>query len=386
MITIINNRHPLSPSLLPINLKGRLEGALLFYKILPNLTSRNFKMKKVILGFSGGIDSFYTAYILKESGYNVLPVFLKLLPNSHVEKAKKSAELLNLPLKVVDLQKEFRKEVIDYFISYYKKGLTPNPCAVCNQKIKLKYLYRLLEETNSNFVSTGHYAKVTYVRKFKRHLIKRGKDRRKEQSYFLALVEQKIFEKLLLPLGDCTKEEVIEKAKELGFPFEGESQDVCFIDSNYVDFLKPYIKEREGKFVLEDGTVVGKHTGFFKFTVGQRRGLGISYRHPLYVLGLRPEENTVVVGPKDRVLKNEIFIWKVNWHIDFQRIREVPLSVQIRYRSKPTRVSSIEYFKNGIYRVKLAAKVEAPAPGQVCAFYTDDLLLGGGEITKEGVG
>jgi len=342
-------------------------------------------LKRVVLGFSGGVDSFYAAYLLKTSGYDVIPVFFKLLPNANVEKASESARALNLNLQIVDLQKEFKKEVIDYFISYYKRGLTPNPCTVCNKEIKIKYLYKLMAEYGADRIATGHYARVVYSEEFGSRLIKRGKDRKKEQSYFLALVEGKFIEKLLLPLGEFTKEEVMKKAEQLGYHFESESQDICFIETNYVDFLKPFIDEKKGYFVLPSGEIVGEHSGYFKFTVGQRRGLGISYKHPLYVLELKPETNTVVVGPKEGVLRDEILIWKTNWHVDFETIKNLSLQVQVRYRSRPVPVDLIEYLKNGIYRVKLAAKVEAPAPGQVCAVYTNDLLLGGGEITREGV-
>jgi len=341
---------------------------------------------KTILGFSGGVDSFFTAYLLKEKGFNVIPVYLKLLPDADTERVRKAGELLNLKVTIIDLTEEFKKEVIDYFISYYSKGLTPNPCAVCNREIKLKYLYKLKEKISADFIATGHYAQVRFSKEFGRNLIYRGVERGKEQSYFLSLVKREIFDSLLLPLGEFTKREVVKQAEELGFPYRGESQDICFIEKDYVEFLKPFIGEKPGVFKLEDGTVLGEHKGFYKYTIGQRRGLGIPYRYPLYVVEIRPEENAVVVGPKESVLKDEVFVWKVNWHVEPEEWGKIPLQVQIRYRAKPVDVHSVEYLKNGIYRVKLAAKVEAPAPGQVCAFYSNDLLLGGGEITKEGAG
>ncbi|WP_457754935.1 tRNA 2-thiouridine(34) synthase MnmA [Thermovibrio ammonificans] len=344
-------------------------------------------MKRVLLGFSGGVDSFYAAHLLLEQGFNVYPVYFKLLPDADTTKPRRSAELLNLKLTVVDLTEEFKKAVIDYFIAYYRKGLTPNPCAVCNREIKLKELYKLARKLKIPYIATGHYARVEKVESFGRKLIKRGVEPGKEQSYFLALVEQRVFENLILPLGNLTKREVIEKAKKLGFPFEGESQDVCFIkEKSYADFLRKFIKPRPGPFKLTTGEVLGKHKGLIYYTVGQRRGLGISYKHPLYVVELRPEENAVIVGPKEAVEKDEITVWKVNWHVPQERLTDLPLLAQVRYRSEPVPVESLHYFKNGIYRVKLAAKVSAPAPGQVCAFYSNDLLLGGGEITREGVG
>ncbi|ADY73883.1 tRNA-specific 2-thiouridylase mnmA [Desulfurobacterium thermolithotrophum DSM 11699] len=344
-------------------------------------------MKKVILGFSGGIDSFYTAYLLKEQRFKVFPVYFKVLPDISTEKAEESASILGLGLTVIDLSDEFRKKVINHFIEYYKKGLTPNPCAICNKDIKLKYLYELSKELKADFISTGHYAKVSYFDKWKKNLILRGKDKRKEQSYFLSLVEKFVFQKLLLPLGNFTKEEVVLRAQELGFPFESESQDICFIEGHYVNFLEKFIKPKPGVFVLIDGTPVGKHKGYYKYTVGQRRGLGISYTKPLYVISIDAKRNRVIVGEKKEIQKDIIYVKNINWHLDYEVVKKFDtIQVQIRYRSKPVEVEKIDYLKNGIFCVKLAAKVDAPAPGQVCAFYSNELLLGGGEITTEGEG
>ncbi|RKQ63155.1 tRNA-specific 2-thiouridylase [Thermovibrio guaymasensis] len=342
--------------------------------------------KRVLLGFSGGVDSFYSAYLLREKSFDVHLIYFKLLKTANPERVRKSAELLKLPLTVIDLSDEFRKAVIDYFIRYYKLGLTPNPCAVCNREIKLKYLYRLMKELSFDFIATGHYARVVYVPEFRRNLISRGVDRRKEQSYFLSLVEREVFDSLLLPLGDFTKEEVVKRAKELGFEYRGESQDICFIPGEYTEFLKRFIKPRPGYFRLRDGTVLGRHKGLFYYTVGQRRGLGIPYKHSLYVLELLPEENAVVVGSKEEILKDEILVWKLNWHVKPEELVGREIEVQIRYRAKPVKVRELKYLNSDFYCVKLAAKVEAPAPGQVCAFYNGDLLIGGGEITREGAG
>jgi tRNA-specific 2-thiouridylase len=342
-------------------------------------------MKKVVLGFSGGVDSFYAAYLLKRQGLTVFPVYFKLLPDASTEKAERSASILGLRLTVIDLCDEFRKRVINYFVEYYRMGLTPNPCAICNKDIKLRYLYKLSEELKADFISTGHYARVKYFHEWKKNLVLRGKDRKKEQSYFLSLVESFVFQKLVLPLGDLTKKEVVEKAKTLGFPFESESQDVCFIEGHYVDFLEKFIRSQPGLFVLPDGTPVGKHKGYYRYTVGQRRGLGISHGKPLYVVSIDAERNWVVVGEKKEIQKDVIYVRNVNWHLDYEDVKKFDnIQVQIRYRSRPVEVEKIDYLKNGIYCVKLATKVEAPAPGQVCAFYSSELLLGGGEITTEG--
>lgn len=342
-------------------------------------------MKKVAVGFSGGVDSFYTAYIWKTQGYVVIPVYFKLFPGDFTEKAERSASVLGLKLTIIDLSNEFKRNVIDYFIEYYKRGLTPNPCIVCNRDIKLKFLYKLSNELKADYISTGHYARVNYVHKWRKRLLSRGKDRKKEQSYFLSLVNNSILQKLVLPLGDFRKEEVIKKAKLLGFPFENESQNVCFIDGSYSRFLEKFIKPKRGLFTLSDGTPLGEHKGYYRYTVGQRRGLGIAYHKPLYVVSIDAERNRVIVGELKDIQKDVIYVKNLNWHLDYENVKKFSnIQAQIRYRSSTVDVERLEYLKNGIYRVKLVANVEAPTPGQVCAFYSGELLLGGGEITLEG--
>ncbi len=337
---------------------------------------------KIILGFSGGIDSFYAAVLLKKD-FEVYPVFLKMFASQKEDKARKLAELLELKLITVDVKEEFKNFVINYFIDYYSRGLTPNPCVICNQKVKMRKLYEVAEEEGIHLIATGHYARVKYFKEFSKKLILRGKDSGKEQSYFLSLIDPEIIDRLVLPLGELKKEEVIKLAKNEGYPFESESQDICFINTTYYDFLKTYLKPKPGNIVLKNGTVVGKHSGIFKFTIGQRKGLGISYREPLYVIRLNPKENTVIVGPREELLKKEILIWKCVWHLPFNLIENFDnIVAQVRYRSNPVPVKRIRYLKKDVYRVELRHKVEAPAPGQVCSVYRDNVLLGGGEITQ----
>jgi len=338
---------------------------------------------KIIVGFSGGVDSFYAALLLKKD-FEVHPVFLKLLSTDKETKAKEAAEIIGLKLSIIDISKEFKETVIKYFIEYYSKGLTPNPCVICNQKIKLKKLYEIAKEMGISLISTGHYAKVDFIKEFSRKLIIRGEDRSKEQSYFLSLIDPKIIQRLILPLGTMKKSKVIELAKSKGYPFKFESQDICFIDTTYYEFLKRYIKTRPGDIVLKDGTVIGKHSGILRYTIGQRKGLGVSYNKPLYVIGINPKENKVIVGFKEDLYKEEIFIWKTVWHVPFHSIRNFDnIHAQIRYRAKPVPVRKIEHLKKDIYRVELRHKVEAPAPGQICAVYFGNVLLGGGEITSK---
>ncbi|SMP10784.1 tRNA (5-methylaminomethyl-2-thiouridylate)-methyltransferase [Desulfurobacterium pacificum] len=345
--------------------------------------------EKVIVGFSGGIDSFFASLILKEQGFNVLPVYFKLFPDADVDKVRKKASLLNLSLTVLDLSKEFREVVIERFIDYYKKGLTPNPCVLCNREIKIKYLELIRKEVKASYIATGHYAKIEYFSQWNRKLIKRGKDRKKEQSYFLSMVRSEDLKYLLLPLGDFKKEEVSQLIKDLGYEWEEkESQDVCFIKSDYREFLKRFIPPLPGKFVLQSGEVLGSYEYPYSYTVGQRKGLNIPYKYPLYVIKVLPYQRKIVVGKKEMLYKEEVFVKDVEWHLLPDLVpNQEEISVQIRYRAKPVNIGKIEYLKNGIYCVKLRPKVEAPAPGQVCAFYYNNLLMGGGEIIEpQGVG
>ena len=338
-------------------------------------------VKSVVLGFSGGVDSFYCAYILKKH-YHVIPVFLKINKNADEKRVLKIARSLNLNPMVIDVSRDFNQEVVKPFINNYKNGLTPNPCALCNREIKFKKLYDVLVETNSDYIATGHYARVAYSPHWKKRLIYRGLDRAKEQSYFLSLVDSRIIQRLLLPLGQFDKAYVVESAISLGYPFNGESYDICFLKGRYQDFLRRFIPQKEGSFIL-NGSVVGKHKGIFNYTVGQRKGIGISYKEPLYIISIDPLKNLIFLGTKSELKKRRFKVKGVNWQVDFEDIKNFDkILAQVRYRSKAVRVEEIEYFKNGIYDVKLETAVKAVAPGQICAFYANDLLLGGGEIMR----
>ncbi|WP_040371584.1 tRNA 2-thiouridine(34) synthase MnmA [Desulfurobacterium sp. TC5-1] len=337
--------------------------------------------KEVILGFSGGVDSFYSAYLLKQQGFKVFPVLFRLSGKEDIKKAEKSAELLGLKLTVIDYRELFRKVVVDYFINSYRKGITPNPCVVCNREIKMKKLYELSLKTGIPLVATGHYARCVYSADFSQKVIVRGVERNKEQSYFLSMVSRDIVDRLILPLENLTKNEVINGAESLGFNFSGESQDICFIKGSLYSFLRKHIGKKKGIFVLSDGTEIGKFNAFYRYTVGQRRGLGISYRHPLYVLKIDVENNKIILGSKDELLKDSFYVKDTVWQVSPEKFRDRPVEVQVRHRGKTAAVKEFILLKNGRIFVKLQASLEAPTPGQVCAFYSGNTLLGGGEIT-----
>ena len=338
-------------------------------------------VKEVLVGFSGGVDSFYTCYLLKKKGYKVYPVLFRFSGKENLEKAKFYSKKLELNLTVIDYRELFYEKVVKPFIEYYKSGLTPNPCAVCNREMKIKKLYELSQELGIEKIATGHYAKVNFSEKFGRKLIFKGVDKQKEQSYFLAMIPSEVISRMVLPLGEYTKEQVVEKAKFLGYQFVSESQDICFLDGDLETFLSRYIKPQRGKFVLNTGEEVGTFSAFFKYTVGQRRGLGVSYKYPLYVLRIIPEERKIVLGSKQELLKDSFYVRNPVLHVKKEEIDWERVDAKIRYRGKTARIKSLKVLKNSVFFVKLHASLDAPTPGQVCAFYYDDTLLGGGEIT-----
>ncbi|WP_457567779.1 tRNA 2-thiouridine(34) synthase MnmA [Desulfurobacterium sp.] len=337
--------------------------------------------REVLLGFSGGVDSFYSAYLLKQEGFKVFPVLFRLSGKENVDKAERSASALGLKLTVVDYRELFKKIVVRYFINSYRKGITPNPCIVCNRRIKMRKLYELSLQTGIPFIATGHYAKCLYSEEFGQKVIKRGKEEKKEQSYFLSLIDKSVVEKLILPLGNFTKEDVVKGAEREGYNFTGESQDICFVEGSIYTYLKKYIKRKRGTFVLSDGTELGRYNAFYKYTVGQRKGLGISYKHPLYVLEIDIKNNRIILGSKDELLKDSFYVKNPVWHVPPDKFSGKALVVQVRHRGKTAAVKEFEVLKNDKIFVKLHASLEAPTPGQVCAFYNGDTLLGGGEIT-----
>ena len=337
--------------------------------------------KHVLVGFSGGVDSFYASYLLKEQGYEVHPILFRFSGKENIKKAEIFAQKLGLELTVIDYRDLFLEKVVKQFINYYKKGLTPNPCALCNREMKLDKLLQFSEKLDIPFIATGHYVTIGFSQLYGKRLIHRGIEKGKEQSYFLSLISNKIMEKLILPLGKFFKSDVIDRASSLGYSFKSESQDICFIDEDINSFLEKYLKPEKGNFLLNDGTKVGEFSSYFKYTVGQRKGLGISYKYPLYVTAIIPDKKIIIVGPKEDLLKDSFYIKDIVWHVPYGEIDWCSVSVQIRYRGKTASVKRIELLKNGVVFVKLHPSLDAPTPGQVCAFYYGDILLGGGEIT-----
>lgn len=317
---------------------------------------------------SGGIDSGMAASILKDQGFEVVGVFMRL-DNSieQLEKAKKIAKILNIDFKTIDVRKEFKKLIINCFLEELKKGNTPNPCVICNELIKFGLFVEKTKKFKPDFVATGHYARIKNNRIFK------AKDEKKDQTYFLWRIKN--LNNVLFPLGDSLKEDLIKQAKKKKFPVfpYKESQEICFISGNIEDFLKKKIKSIKGDIVNEKGKVLGKHNGLFLYTIGQRKGIGLS-GGPYYVIKKDFKKNRLVVSIDEKLLlKSEVKLKDIKW-INKQKLL-IKIKAKVRYGQKE--VEAI-LSKNKVLKFKKPQR--AITPGQSAVFYKGKELLGGGII------
>ncbi len=348
-------------------------------------------MREVFLAMSGGTDSSFAAYLLKKEGYRVVGVTFTLLPAGLSKKlgttacaqermaneAKKTAFDLSIPHHVIDLSGIFEQRVIEGFINGYRSGTTPNPCILCNRFIKFGAFSEKAFAMGADLIATGHYAKNLQVNG--EVLLKKGADKRKDQSYFLYSIEKHVLEKTLFPLGNLSKEKLREIAGQEGvrLPSSRESQDICFIQGgDYGSFLSHFIKPRDGPIYLSDGTLLGRHKGIHLFTIGQRRGIGVPFSEPLYVIDIRPEENIVVVGAKKELDRRSLTAGSV--HMLYPAIEGVRARVRYRQREQ---ACTFEIHDDRLH-VKFDDPVGAVTPGQSVVLYKDDIVVGGGVIEK----
>lgn len=335
---------------------------------------------------SGGVDSSVTATLLKKSGFTVRGFFMALAQpdlDQQVERVKKVAAHLDIPVTIIDLSNEFKQTVLTYFAQSYLDGKTPNPCVVCNPKIKFGRLLEEILSAGCDLMATGHYARITCDNNWLFHLLK-GSDPKKDQSYFLHRLTQHQLSRILMPLGEHTKEKVYKMAAELGISgvHGNESQDVCFMKGQDLKgFMAQYpgTDENEGFVVTLDNKVVGKHKGIHAYTVGQRKGLGIPDATPYYVVALDPAKNEVVVGKKEDLFKKQLFVNEVNWIMGEQPALPKTFTIKIRYRHQPT-AGEVLVPEDGKYAIHFHEPQMAITPGQFAVFYNDEEVVGGGVI------
>ncbi|SDN58852.1 tRNA-specific 2-thiouridylase [Desulfonauticus submarinus] len=343
---------------------------------------------KIGVLLSGGIDSLYTTILLKKMNHEVIGIYGSFFhsPNQNTiwENLKLLSKTLNFELHKIELHSEFQKLIIKPFIKDYIRGLTPNPCALCNPKIKFGLLLQKALKLGVKKIASGHYAKI--ITKNNNTFLFRGDDPTKEQSYFLSLLPQATLSHLLFPLGELKKQDVVQKIKEYNlFHFTTkESNEVCFIPSNYREFLQSngIHLDKPGPIKLLDETLLGTHKGLWNYTLGQRRGIGIPYKEPLYVLKKDISTNTLYVGIKKELQAKSVVGINFNF---LEQVQNWPseIYIQIRYRQKAKKAILKKQEKDTLY-FEFKEQEEKPAPGQILAVYTKEgQVLGGGIIKGE---
>ena len=348
---------------------------------------------------SGGVDSSVAAYLLREQGYDVVGVTMKVWPQDCISRAEDKccgpgaiadargvAHALGIPHYVVEESGDFQQQVIEYFAGEYQAGRTPNPCVMCNQNLKFGRLIDRADQLGADFIATGHFARVEKSADGTRHLLKRGRDSRKDQSYFLFSLRQDQLARAIFPLGEKTKSDTREVARhcQLKTADKEESMEICFVpDNNYGGFLQSanLVQKHRGEIVDLHGHVLGHHDGIEFYTIGQRKGLGITPPKPVYVVELDPETNRVMVGDDSALDRDEFVADRCNWHPFADLTEAIEVTAKIRYNHPGTPATLTPLGGNRV-RVKLHIPQRAITPGQAAVFYQDDLVVGGGWIGR----
>ncbi len=354
---------------------------------------------RVVVAMSGGVDSSTAAWFLKKEGYEVIGATMcigevdkarggpaRCCSLADIEDARRVALQLGIPFYVFHLREEFEEEIIRYFCEEYARGRTPNPCILCNEKVKFGSFLKRALELEADSIATGHYARLNFDEKSDRYFLRKGVDRRKDQSYVLFSLSQKQLSRTLFPLGERRKEEVREKAFQLGLPVHDkpESQEVCFIqESSYHFFLSERLRESfgPGSIVDREGKVLGEHKGIPFYTIGQRRGLRLAKGKPLYVIRIDPVNNRIVVGGEEEVYGDTFIVNSINWIVPRENVPFHHTQVKIRY-NHPGSEASISARREGELEVKFKSPQKAITPGQAAVFYDGETVLGGGWIKE----
>ncbi|HUT10324.1 MAG TPA: tRNA 2-thiouridine(34) synthase MnmA [Thermoguttaceae bacterium] len=364
-------------------------------------------MARVVLAMSGGVDSSVAAWLLREQGHEVIGLFMRhgqqpknvcdgsarhkqgCCSAADAADARRVADMLGIPFYAVNFEAEFGR-IVDYFVEAYIAGRTPNPCIVCNTWLKFGRLFEYADSVGAEFVATGHYARLEGIgsrdpssREPAETALCRGRDLSKDQSYVLFGIDRSLLKRLMFPVGTYGKDEIRRIAGRLGLRVAGkrDSQEICFVpDQDHARFVKEHCGEvpTSGEIVTMDGTVVGRHEGLERFTIGQRKGLGVAFGEPRYVVRIDRDTRRVVVGTKEDLARKELAAQEANWLIE-ESTGSLRCQVKIRYRSRPAD-ATVEFLPGNRFRIRFAEPCYGVAPGQAAVCYDGERVLGGGWI------
>lgn len=344
--------------------------------------------ERVMIALSGGVDSSVAAYLLKKQGFDCIGAAMSLFEkeSADIADAQSVCDKIGIPFKVFDFKKEFKSFVIDNFVKAYARGETPNPCVFCNKSLKFSEMLKKADENNCRLLATGHYARVEFDKASDKYLLKKAADPSKDQSYVLYMLTQRQLRRIRFPLGGFAKSEIrdIADKNSLVTAHKSDSQDICFIqDGNYSGFIENYLgkKFEQGDFVLRDNSVLGRHKGIINYTVGQRRGLAVSYTKPLYVLEIDAENNRVVLGDNADLFTDFLRAKNVNIISGNADEFKTPVRCKAKIRYKHTEQPATAYIDDdNILNLRFDEPQRAVTKGQSVVLYDGDTVLGGGEI------